>query len=239
MTLIPSWNSAAYRAFFALTELFFPRLCIPCGRKLIDVEQFLCLHCWHDLPRTNYHSDADNKVAQLFWGRASVNRATAWLLFRKGSQYQQLIHFLKYKGYREVGRVLGYQFGMELIGSPFAGNDIILPIPLHRSRMRVRGFNQSEYIALGLSEALQIPMLKEPLTRSVKTGTQTRKNRYERWQNVADIFLVEDRDSVTDKRVLLVDDVVTTGATLEAAVNTLLKAGAASVDIATLAVADF
>lgn len=195
------------------------------------------MHCWHDLPRTNYHTEADNKVAQLFWGRTTVNNATAWLLFRKGSHYQQLIHYLKYKGYREIGRVLGYQFGLELTTSPFAGNDIILPVPLHRSRLRVRGFNQSEFIAQGLSEALHIPMMKEPLVRRVQTATQTRKNRYERWQNVADIFIVPERESVTGKRILLVDDVVTTGATLEAAVNTLLKAGVASVDIATLAVA--
>lgn len=230
---------ALSKTLSSLSELFFPRLCIPCGRKLMDAEQFLCIHCWQDLPRTHYHSDPDNKVAQLFWGRAKISRATAWLLFRKGSHYQLLVHYLKYKGYHEIGRVLGYQFGLELKYTAFANNDLVIPVPLHNSRLKKRGYNQSEMLAAGLSESLHITLLAKALQRTVSTATQTKKNRFERWQNVAGIFQVIHPEAILGKQILLVDDVITTGATLEAAVNSLLEAGAKSIDIAALAVADF
>jgi len=219
-------------------ELFYPRLCIPCGRKLVSQEKFMCLDCQQDLPRTQFHLNPENKVAQLFWGRVYVEFATAWLYFRKGSRYQRLIHYLKYKGLMEIGEQLGIWMGDDLTGSPFRQADIIVPVPLHRKREKERGYNQSEWIAKGISAVMQKPLSVKNLVREQFTTTQTRKNRFERWQNVEGIFQVINPEEFIGKHILIIDDVITTGSTLEAAVITLQKTGAAKVSIATLACAE-
>lgn len=219
-------------------ELFYPRLCIPCGRKLVTQEKFICLDCLLDLPRTQFHLNPENKVAQLFWGRAFVENATSWLYFRKGSRYQKLIHFLKYKGLMEIGEHLGVLMGNDLLGTAFQNTDIIVPVPLHRKRERERGYNQSEWIAKGVSAVLNKSLSVKNLLREHFTTTQTRKNRFERWQNVEGIFTIVKPEEFMGKHILIIDDVITTGSTLEAAVITLQKAGAAKVSIATLACAE-
>ncbi|MCL1821809.1 MAG: ComF family protein [Prolixibacteraceae bacterium] len=221
-----------------LTELFYPSLCVACERKLFVGERFICLFCLQDLPRTNYHLDTGNKIAQLFWGRAEVEYATAWLYFRKGSRYRKLIHYLKYKGLKEIGESMGLLFGSEIRDSVFNEADILIPIPLHKKRLKARGYNQSEWIARGLSKALGKPLLTDNLMREKFTSTQTQKTRFERWKNVEGIFAAMRSEEITGRHILLVDDVVTTGATLEAAIHALLDAGAAKVSIAALAVAD-
>lgn len=219
-------------------EIFYPQLCITCNRKLFSGEKYICLFCVQELPKTGFHKDQDNKVAQLFWGRTEVARATSWLYFRKGSAYQQLIHHLKYKGLKELGSELGYLFATDLAGSAFEGCDVIMPVPLHPERERKRGYNQSAWIAQGISPVLGIPISSENLKRSKYNPTQTRKSRFERWQNVEGIFGVSNPEEVDSRKILLVDDVITTGATLEAAVNALHQAGVSEVNIATLALAE-
>jgi ComF family protein len=218
--------------------LFYPQLCITCDRKLVTQEKFICLHCLQDLPQTQFHAVPDNKIAQLFWGRTCVENATSWLYFRKGSRYQKLIHYLKYKGMKEIGEEMGKLFGEELKNSPFQETDIVVPVPLHPRKLKQRGYNQSEWIARGIASSLNKSLMVNNLTRNIFTNTQTRKNRFERWQNVEGIFSVCNPSVLSQKHILVVDDVVTTGSTLEAAVVALLQAGAAKISIATLACAE-
>ncbi len=219
-------------------ELFFPSLCVTCNDKLFSGEKYLCLHCVNDLPKTGFHNIPDNKVAQLFWGRVKVEYATSWLHFRKGSHYQKLVHYLKYKGMKELGYEMGLMFGNDIRDSGFSDVDTVMVVPLHKQKEKQRGYNQSEWIAMGISESLKKELSTGNLIRARFTSTQTRKTRFERWQNVEGIFEVLFPEKTGNKHILLVDDVVTTGSTLEAAAYALLNAGVAKVSIATLATAD-
>ena len=223
-----------------LLELFFPSICVTCGNRLVKQEKFVCLDCWLDLPVTNFHFEPENKVAQLFWGRVQVENATAWFHFRKGSNYQQLIHCIKYKGMKEMGLECGKRLGFSIAESEgFKQVDVIVPVPLHPKKLRKRGYNQSEWIARGISEALQKPVEADNLYRKIHTTTQTKKTRLERWKNVEGIFEIKNSELFAGKHILLVDDVATTGATLEACTVPLLKCDDTRVSIATLAYADF
>jgi len=231
--------NALSQTFNNLLELFFPSLCVTCGNRLLSQERFLCMDCWLDLPVTNFHLEPENKVAQLFWGRVQIENATAWFHFRKGSNYQQLIHFIKYKGLKELGFECGKRLGSSLAESEaFSTIDMIVPVPLHPKKYKQRGFNQSEWIGRGLSDALQKPIIFGNLYRKIHTSTQTKKSRLERWQNVEGIFDVNDPEPFLEKHILLVDDVATTGATLEACAVPLLNIENTTVSIATLAYAD-
>lgn len=226
-------------AFDDLLELFFPSLCITCGERLISQEKFVCMNCWLDLPVTNFHLEPENKVAQLFWGRVNIENATAWFHFRKGSNYQQIIHFIKYKGIKELGFECGKRLGNSLAETKnFQDVDVIVPVPLHPKKLNQRGYNQSEWIARGIAETLQKPVQTNNLYRKRFTSTQTKKTRLERWQNVEGIFDVNNPESFMGKHILLVDDVATTGATLEACAVPLLNFENTKVSIATLAYAD-
>lgn len=223
-----------------MLELFYPSLCITCGERLATNEKYLCFHCWSDIPVTNYQTSRENKVAQLFWGRAPVENATSYFSYKKGSNYQQLIHFIKYRGLKELGYETGRRFGVVLAGSEYFRNiDIILPVPLHPAKLKKRGYNQSEWIARGISESLNKPVSVENLIRRIYTSTQTRKNRFERWKNVENIFEVIHPQKLENKHILLVDDVVTTGSTLEACANELQKVKDVKVSVATLGFADY
>lgn len=223
-----------------LLEFFFPTLCVTCGNRLISQENFLCIDCWHDLPVTNFHLRNGNKVEQLFWGRIQIENATAFFAFNKGSNYQHLIHFIKYKGQKELGFETGRRFGISLSESPqFNAVDIIVPVPLHPKKLKQRGYNQSEWIAKGISASMKKNFSVNNLIRNLHTSTQTRKNRYERWENVDNIFKVVQPDEFVGKHILIIDDVVTTGSTLESCALQLLKIENVKVSIATLAFADF
>jgi ComF family protein len=203
-------------------------------------EQFLCLPCWHDLPVTNFHTDPGNRVAQLFWGRVYLENATAFFAYNKGSNYQHLIHFIKYRGMNELGFITGQRFGIVLSASPaFQDIDVVVPVPLHPKKEKQRGYNQSEWIARGIADTLQKPVCVNILIRNIHTSTQTRKTRFERWENVEGIFTVHAPENFEGKHVLVVDDVVTTGSTLEACANVLKKINGVKVSVATLAFADF
>ncbi len=220
-------------------ELVFPSLCISCGERLISQEKYLCGNCWHDLPVTNFHKNKDNKVAQLFWGRTEISNATAFFKYRKGSNYQHLIYFTKYKGLKDLGFEVGRKFGLVLSESKeYSSVDLIIPVPLHPKKQKQRGYNQSEWIAKGVAEAMKKKLSVNMLKRKIFSSTQTRKNRFERWQNVEGIFEVSISDAIRGKHILLIDDVITTGSTLEACAYQLLKLPETKVSIATLAFAD-
>ena len=223
-----------------LLGLFYPQLCITCGERLISQEKFICMKCWFDLPVSRFENNDENKVAQLFWGRVQVEHATSWFHYRKGSRYQKLIHAIKYKGLKELGLEAGRRFGDVLAEADhFKHVDVIIPVPLHPKKQKKRGFNQSEWIARGISESAEIPLNLNNMHRKIFTSTQTRKSRFERWQNVEGIFGLKNPDEYKNRHILLVDDVITTGSTLEACAYEILKIQNAKVSIATLAFADF
>ena len=223
---------------FYLTELLFPRLCVVCGDKLIEQEKWICLHCLHHIPRTNFHLEPDNRVAQLFYGRVQIEFATSFFYFSKGSKYQSLLHNLKYKGMKEIGEEVGKHFGIDLLQSPdFLSVDVICPVPLHPNKERKRGYNQSWWIASGIARQMQKELSDDNLKRVTATETQTRKSRFERWINVEGIFELTNPEAFSGKHILLIDDVVTTGSTLEACAQAILSKTNARVSIATLATA--
>ena len=213
-------------------SLLFPRLCHACGNHLLRNERVICTACYISIPRTGYHLMPDNPVAQLFWGRCYIEKAAAFSFYSKGSRIRKLIHRLKYSGVKEIGHELGRIYAVTLLDSGFArGMDLIIPVPLHPVRRRMRGFNQSECIAAGVSEVTSLAVNDKVLRRIVISSTQTNKSRFERWTNVEGIFSVEDREAVMGKHVLLVDDVITTGSTIEACAHELLKVEGVKVSV--------
>jgi len=200
-------------------------------------ESHLCDLCLFHLPRTNFEKDLNNPVAQLFWGRVNIELATSFFFYSKGSKYQHILHELKYKGKKEIGFEIGKIFGKEIMNSEFSDVDLIVPIPLHPSRERKRGYNQAEWIAMGLAEAMGKPLENKSILRITSSSTQTKKGRYDRWTNVEGIFRTRLPEKLVNKHILLVDDVVTTGATLEACATAILSIPETKVSIATLAVA--
>lgn len=220
------------QAFF---ELLFPRLCKLCYNHLFEHEEELCNQCLRHLPRSGFELVRENPVHQMFWGRAHFQKACALYYYRKGEKVQDLMHQLKYRGHLQLGRVLGKQLGQVLIQSGFInGLEVLIPVPLHPLKLHKRGFNQAEQIALGVSETTSFPVNTNCLYRAVNTSSQTRKGRYERWQNVSQIFAVRQPELLKDKHVLLIDDVVTTGSTLEACYEVLKSVPGIQVSVATL-----
>lgn len=218
-----------------IVEIFYPRICPGCNTVLATAEKHICTKCIFHLPRTGYWKEKDNPIARMLWGRVYLENAAAYLHFQKKGRIQNIIHQIKYKNQKELGLEIGKMFGKELKGSNFALTDLIIPLPLHASRLRKRGYNQSEIIAKGLSEAMNIPIINNAVIRSIGNTSQTRKGRYERWENVENIFNVTKPELLIDKHVLLVDDVLTTGATIEACATAILKVPKTRVSIATLA----
>ncbi len=219
-------------------SILFPRICYGCGNHLMRNENVICVECRVLIPQTGYHTMPGNPVAQLFWGRCLVERAAAFSFYNRGSRIRKLIHALKYKGVKEIGTELGFIYGSSLKSSGFLdGIDLIIPVPLHTSKQRSRGFNQSLVISEGLSSVTGIGLDSGALVRPVKTQTQTKRSRYERWTNVDGIFTVTAPERLTGKHILLVDDVITTGSTVEACVNELLKTDGVKISVISLAYA--
>jgi ComF family protein len=217
-------------------SLLYPKLCAACNASLYKGEREVCTRCRSNLPYTRFHNSLDNPVTQLFWGRVQVENATAYFVFRKGSRFQKILHKLKYQNKQSLGIELGRWFGHELCQTGFETVDCVIPVPLHAQKLQTRGYNQSELIAKGIAEILSKPLDTKMLKRVIANPTQTRKGRYERWTNVDSIFECNTA-SAQDKHILLVDDVVTTGSTLEACVSAILKAPGAKVSVAVLAMA--
>jgi len=222
----------------ALLNFFYPSTCVSCGNVLLQHERFFCLHCLHNLPETRYHEFDDSPLTKLFLGRVHVESVGAFLFYKKGNQVQKILHHLKYNGGKEIGSFLGNMYGMQLMQSEKWKNiDMIIPIPLHKRREKKRSYNQSEWIAKGLSEGMKIPYNTSILIRSEFSETQTRKSRFHRWENVKEVFQIVDSNLLINKHILLCDDVLTTGATLEAAIHKLAAISSVKISVATLAMA--
>ena len=220
--------------------MLFPNECRACNTVLVEGEHLICTACKYDLPYTNYQLEKDNPVEKVFWGRLTIEAATSYLHFTKGGKVQSLLHRLKYKNDVNIGVKLGEELGglMKQSGR-FNGIDMILPVPLHKKRKHNRGYNQSAAFALGLSCQLGIPFNDSIIHRNRHTQSQTNKNRHERWENVQGVFSIKHTQLIEGKHLLLVDDVLTTGATLESCANTITIIPGCKVSVATIAYADY
>ena len=218
-----------------LSNLFFPNCCPACNKKLLPDEEGVCLQCLYKLPRTNNFKEPDNLAETLLAGRFPFERVATFCVYTKQGVLQPLIHQLKYNNKKEIGILLGKLFGKDLLNSDFIRPiDFIVPVPLHPKKLKKRGYNQAEIIAVGLSKSTAIPVSTGNLVRSIHNPTQTKRSKTQRWENVKDIFDVLDPQPYAGKHLLLVDDVITTGSTLEACAHALLKSSGVKISIATL-----
>ena len=223
---------------YALLELFYPSICAACGCSLFHWEHLVCTRCRSFLPHTGYAFVEDNPLSRMFYGKVRLKAVTACFFFSKDGKVQHLIHALKYRGNSEAGVFLGQELGKSIKEAPlFQDIDYLIPVPLHPKREKVRGYNQSMMIAQGVSEVTGIAIGSKFLVRSVNTSTQTHKSKDERWRNVKDIFVLRHADQLEGKYVLLIDDVLTTGATLEACALTLSMVPGITISCATVACA--
>ena len=222
-----------------LTHLFYPRLCEGCSKPLLQEEEVLCLNCSiYNLPRTAYHHIQENETFMRFAGRVKIEKATTLAYFTPDGLLQHLLHGLKYDGKKKIGEYLGRQLGHDLqqVGWP-VGIDAIVPVPLHPKKEAIRGFNQAVIVAEAMGGVLGLPVYDKAIRRTRFTETQTQKTREQRMENMQGAFKVTDEKILTGKHILLIDDVLTTGATLEACALTLLGVQGVKVSIATIGIA--
>lgn len=219
-------------------SLLYPNLCLACREHTPAHGEIICLRCQHKLPKTNFHLDRENPFTERFWGRISIESGAALYHFVRGGRVQELLHRLKYLGKADVGLRLGQWYGDMLRESPhFKEVDLIVPVPLHPRKERLRGYNQSALFAKGLSETMRKPWLKNGLVRTSFTESQTQKSRAERLENVMEVFAVGNAAQLAGKHILVVDDVMTTGATLEACGLKILELPGTKLSFATIAIA--
>lgn len=217
-------------------SLFYPRICLSCGVSLNTHEETICTSCLFHLPQTNFHLEKENPISIMFWGRVGITSAAAYYYYSKAGKVQNLMHHFKYKGKKEIGVYIGKLYGIELKKSHlFNGVDIIIPVPLHFIKEKKRGFNQSEMFAKGLSISMKIDYNIKILRRIVASSTQTKKSRFDRWENVKEIFEVNNQKFLEGKHILIVDDVITTGATIEACAHVLLDVPKTKVSVVAMA----
>ncbi len=217
-------------------HLFYPHVCTGCGSDLLAENNLLCLRCINELPNTNFAIHPGNPIEKIFWGRIPVTAAHSQFYFSKESLIQHLIHQLKYKNHMAIGFYMGELMGNSLLQSGrFNTIDYLVPLPLYSDKEKKRGYNQSTIICNGVSAAMQVPVLTGNVSRQRFTATQTRKHRTERWKNVEGSFNINNPDAMMGKRILLVDDVITTGATLEACGSILTQIEGLQLYIASLA----
>ncbi|RYY40027.1 MAG: ComF family protein [Chitinophagaceae bacterium] len=222
----------------SLLHLAYPHLCAGCGSDALTTDVPLCLRCLSHLPLTGFERHAYNPVDRLFWGRIPLFAATAQYYFSKESIIQRLMHGIKYGGAEELASFMGTLMGRQLALVPrFDTVDALVPLPLHRSRMKKRGYNQAELLCKGMAAAWERPVWADVSERNSATETQTRKGRVARWQNMEGRFAVADPARLEGRHLLLIDDVVTTGATLEACGRALLAVPGVTLSIATLCIA--
>ncbi len=221
----------------SLLHLLFPHVCAGCGATLQHNDSEICFRCMAHLPYTHFEKIAANPVEKKFWGRINLTAATAQFYFTHRSLIQQLLHQFKYKNNKKLGQQLGRLMGASLLQNSRFMPDALVPLPLFPGKERKRGFNQAAILCHGMAEEMKIPVIADALTRIKHTDSQTKKGRIERWQNVEGKFMVSNPEKLQHKHLLLVDDVVTTGATLEACGISLLALENVSLSIATLCLA--
>jgi ComF family protein len=218
----------------SLLHLFFPHSCSGCGSDLLNEETFLCLRCLTQLPGTNFHLHANNPVEKKFWGRLPLVNATAQYYFTKESLMQHLMHQFKYRGNKDLGHQLGRLMGIELLQTHrFSHVDALVALPLFAAKEKKRGYNQSMILCEGMSEIMNRPIFNDVVVRTRATDSQTKKGRLDRWLNMEGKFELINPEKIADKHLLLIDDIITTGATLEACGIELLKAENVQLSIAT------
>jgi ComF family protein len=224
--------------FHNLLDLLFPSVCCACGKRLVQQEEVLCFRCRSILPKTQYLSSTENELKDRFLGRLPLKHALAALNYHKSGMAQKLLHALKYKGRTEIGEMFGRQMG-DLIHAFEIGTeiDLIIPVPLHPKKLRKRGYNQSEFFAKGISEITGITGVPTAVRRIKHGESQTGKSREMRWKSVSDAFCVAEGYDLGNKHILLVDDVVTTGATIEACGARLMEKDVKTISVAAMAVA--
>ncbi|MEQ8360668.1 MAG: phosphoribosyltransferase family protein [Cytophagales bacterium] len=233
MKLVDSVTSY-YEGFL---DVIYPRNCSVCHTALHKHEYQLCIKCHLLLPVINRNGPEINEFKSRFWGRVKVEQCYAYLRYDKSISIKKILMEIKYKGNKELAEFLGKCMGECFLENNSGTFDAIIPVPLHPKKEKLRGFNQSEIIAKGFSESIGVNLDTQSVIRVKNTKTQTKMDRKERWENVKTIFSVVDQDQIKDKKIVLLDDVVTTGSTLESLAETVLKAGASEINFVVLAIA--
>ena len=218
--------------------MFFPKVCYTCNNQLQDNEQYICTNCRHELPVTNFHFNRDDFVLKIFYGRVKIENATALLRFEKKGMVQQLLHNLKYRGFEDIGVFLGDWLGEELKTlDGYKSIEAVIPVPLHKKKLKKRGYNQVAKFAQHIAGALHAEYLDDVLVKVTNTKSQVFKSRFMRWNNKDELFTLQNKESVEGKHILLVDDIITTGATIEACVNVFNKVPQLKISVAAMAIA--
>ena len=221
----------------AVINLFFPKTCHACDAILIDNETDICVRCRHELPLTNYHFERPETMKKIFYGRVHLEAATALFYFHKSGRVQHLLHHLKYKGKEEIGRVFGNWLGAEILESPyFESIDIVIPIPIHSKKLKQRGYNQVALFAQQIAKILNASYVDDVLLKPINTKTQVFQSREARFQSVADSFYTQNLNTIDAQHILLVDDIITTGATIEACALVLNPENKIRLSVATIAI---
>lgn len=223
--------------FHDFLDLIYPRICHGCEMALKSNEEILCTGCLHALPLAQTHPDKPNVVEKIFFGRISIENAASLLQFEKKGMVQKLIHDLKYRGHEEIGRYFGKWLGHELKDLPdWQRIDMVVPVPLHKQKLRKRGYNQVSGFGQEIAKAFDTPYREDVLLKITATKTQTVKKRFARWGNIDETIVIENQEALQGRHILIVDDLVTTGATLEACALKLLRVPGVKISLATMAV---
>lgn len=222
----------------SIVNLFFPKVCNACNNLLNENMDAICLDCRHDLPLTNFHFDNSDIVKKVLYGRGEIENGTALFRFEKKGNVQRLIHNLKYKGHEHIGSVLGNWLGGELKTlENYNTIDVVIPVPLHKNKLKTRGYNQVAKFGQQIAEALNADYLDDVLLKVTNTKSQVNKKRLARWNSNEEQFTLENQTKIENKHILIVDDIITTGATLEACILVLNQAKNIKISIATMAIA--
>lgn len=219
-------------------SLIYPRHCEACGATLLKHEEFICNLCLVSLPKSNYHKNLNNELSYVFGGRIPLQNALCFYVFEKSGRVQQLLHAIKYQNQKELAEYIGKLYAKDLMQNEVLKNvDVVLPIPLHAKKLKQRGYNQSEWFAKGIATGLNLKLDSKLLIKVNSTSTQTNKKKFERWENVEGVFELQNSETLINKHVLIVDDVITTGATIEAAWQALKDVEGIKVSVLSIAFA--